>query len=802
MLCHLCDCLSITRLNRGGHHHVPNASALDNSAAKGCEFCSLIRAVLSRVSPEPLGSARTTAFTLSLARVGRREGLWLHWSGDVNDGIKAALRTERGGALEDRHGRMHLFVAPDSRLAGTIAGREVHARADSEAVFGQIASWMKDCIHNHPNLAEDARLCQDMSQSYDEIGRQQETQQQLFQVRDADAHPAEELPLLPTRVIDVGPSDGSKTPFLVETERELRGLYVTLSHCWGASRPLVTDAESLAARKAQVPESELPETFRNAVLITRRLGVRYLWIDSLCILQGTEARAQADWQREAALMDQYYNKSLLTISAAGAAGSEQGCFLPRETTAGRVRLNLKQSLAVMTKVPRKCLPCLSPRIQRDVMDGPLPGGSDVYVSEMPPNVPFIHSERGDGRAWILQETALSPRLLIYGQDMVAWLCNTRHCTERGDDIRHDTSSHYVMAPRLPHHLRHAPGYSSEDVRWRMALRWVTMEASTWWAKMVQNYSRRRLTYEADKLPAISGCARAIQDLNKDDYYSGLWKRTLTNDLLWQSVASRTASRPATYRAPSWSWASIEGEVKCCITPKYHDINEKLIELLSMEAEYVGPDVFGQVRTMSLLVNGSPARVRLGPRVSGDAGESCAENPIHLLEAIDDACACSTCVQKRASLKSLQRNVIASGADATRPRIPNFSAVGAADVYLSQDLVTMRHTGLEGGPMGNSGPQYTETTLNIGDNGLMDGQILEHDGLDAAGSASFDVESDRDMAADDLCCLPVNRQFGLLLVRNGPLVVQGEAVESYRRVGLVKLNLMWRPAHELSPLALV
>ncbi|KAG8407855.1 hypothetical protein J3458_020168 [Metarhizium acridum] len=371
-------------------------------------------------------------------------------------------------------------------------------------------------------------------------------------------------------------------------------------------------------------------------------------------------------RREAALMDQYYKKSLLTISAAGAAGSEQGCFLPRETRAGRVRLNLKQSFALMTKAPRKCLPCLSPRIQRDVMDGPLPGGSDVFVSQMPPNVPFIHSERGDGRAWILQENALSPRVLIYGQDMVAWRCNTRHCTKRGDDILHDTSSHYVMAPRLPHHLRHAPGYSSEDLRWRMALRWVTMEASTWWAKMVQNYSRRNLTYEADKLPAISGCARAIQALNKDDYYLGLWKRTLTNDVLWQSVASRTATRPATYRAPSWSWASIEGEVRCCITAKYDDMKEKLIELVSMQAEYVGPDVFGQVRTMSLLVNGSPARVRLGPRVSGDAGESCAENPIHLLEAIDDPCPCPTCVQKRASLKSLQGNVIASGADPTRP----------------------------------------------------------------------------------------------------------------------------------------
>lgn len=107
---------------------MPNASALDDSAAKGCEFCSLIRAVLSRVPPEPSGSARNTAFTLSLARVDRREGLWLHWSGDVNDGIEAALRTERDGALEDRHGRMHLFVAPGMMGSMCAATRKNMAR--------------------------------------------------------------------------------------------------------------------------------------------------------------------------------------------------------------------------------------------------------------------------------------------------------------------------------------------------------------------------------------------------------------------------------------------------------------------------------------------------------------------------------------------------------------------------------------------------------------------------------------------------------------------------------------------------
>ena len=63
--------------------------------------------------------------------------------------------------------------------------------------------------------------------------------------------------------------------------------------------------------------------------------------------------------------------------------------------------------------------------------------------------------------------------------MLAWLCNTKHCTERGDDILHEPLSHYVMAPRLLHHLRHVPDYETTDLAWLFSVRWVTMEASTW-----------------------------------------------------------------------------------------------------------------------------------------------------------------------------------------------------------------------------------------------------------------------------------------------------------------------------------
>lgn len=94
---------------------------------------------------------------------------------------------------------------------------------------------------------------------------------------------------LPSRVIDVGPSDGSQEPFLHEThESDVFYDYLALSHRWGidTSHILTTTRETLAIRQAGTPLSSMSKTFQDAVLITRRFGVRYLWIDSLCIIQG------------------------------------------------------------------------------------------------------------------------------------------------------------------------------------------------------------------------------------------------------------------------------------------------------------------------------------------------------------------------------------------------------------------------------------------------------------------------------------------------------------------------------------
>lgn len=92
-------------------------------------------------------------------------------------------------------------------------------------------------------------------------------------------------PQLPARVIDLG--DGKTRALrLVETQQE-SGTYVALSHCWGpeSHQPLRTVAGNLESLKVKIPESQLNKTFLDAIEVCRHLGVRYLWIDSLCIIQ-------------------------------------------------------------------------------------------------------------------------------------------------------------------------------------------------------------------------------------------------------------------------------------------------------------------------------------------------------------------------------------------------------------------------------------------------------------------------------------------------------------------------------------
>lgn len=126
---------------------------------------------------------------------------------------------------------------------------------------------------------------------------------------------------LPSRVIDVGPPDGSQHPRLLESRDQI-GEYVALSHCWGTAQVLTTTQRSMEKRLARIPLLTMPKTFRDAVRVVRMLEFRYLWIDSLCIIQDSDD----DWAAEADQMGTVYQNATLTIAAVGATSASSGCF--------------------------------------------------------------------------------------------------------------------------------------------------------------------------------------------------------------------------------------------------------------------------------------------------------------------------------------------------------------------------------------------------------------------------------------------------------------------------------------------
>ncbi|KAH8683333.1 heterokaryon incompatibility protein-domain-containing protein, partial [Tricladium varicosporioides] len=243
--------------------------------------------------------------------------------------------------------------------------------------------------------------------------------------------------------------------------------------------------------------SSLPKTFEDAVVITRFLGIRYLWIDALCILQDCED----DWRVQAANMAQVYKNSFLTISAVDSEDSRGGCFLPRPP---------------MTRLKFK----------------PLDSPSEIFFAQHTPYGPLSRKTKLDNRAWCFQEMVLSPRVLLYGHEMMGWLCNSTKL--------HENSQSPISLPKRGSRLLEE--YNGQ--------RNHTLS----WMKLVEDYTSRDLTFERDKLPAC---------LTKDYYLAGLWRKDLLVLFLWRvtfGYNKMISDRTTQCQAPSWSWASINGAV--------------------------------------------------------------------------------------------------------------------------------------------------------------------------------------------------------------------------------------------------
>lgn len=135
---------------------------------------------------------------------------------------------------------------------------------------------------------------------------------------------------MPTRLLEVG------NLRLVESKYITPERYVALSHCWGiVSKRFSTVEKNFSQLKKSIDVEALPQTFRDAITVTRGLQIKYIWIDSLCIIQDDEE----DWYREAARMELVFSDAYCTIGASSSKSSIEG-FLARGPPRACVQLSI------------------------------------------------------------------------------------------------------------------------------------------------------------------------------------------------------------------------------------------------------------------------------------------------------------------------------------------------------------------------------------------------------------------------------------------------------------------------------
>ncbi|ETS82105.1 hypothetical protein PFICI_07107 [Pestalotiopsis fici W106-1] len=375
---------------------------------------------------------------------------------------------------------------------------------------------------------------------------------------------------LPTRLIDVGlrgPTREVEEPRLVITadypplkNEDGARRYNALSYCWGppekAKKQLKTETSTLNDRLCQIPLSSMPAAHQDAVLVCRALGIPYVWIDSLCIIQDDKV----DWEREAQKMGSVYANAFLTICAAQ-GDSCLDSFLRRTVPSQVVDVPFTSSIdpSVSGRFSLFVAPDEDPykHIARDYFGGgcatdfldpwkPLPTPYRFATSSYDPYNMDIPNCNWSRRGWTLQESILAPRALLFGARMVH-VCIGGLWLESEDG----SSSDRPFWP--PIHLR-----AGVDEKSAMA----DTQVEDAWRFLAREYSSRSLTYRSDTFPALSAIAQVWHQMIKGQYLAGLFSSNLHLGLLWRArFGMRTpkqfleAAAHEQYIAPSWSWAS-------------------------------------------------------------------------------------------------------------------------------------------------------------------------------------------------------------------------------------------------------
>jgi Heterokaryon incompatibility protein (HET) len=376
---------------------------------------------------------------------------------------------------------------------------------------------------------------------------------------------------LPTRVLDIRPTLKGKDPLLHISNGE-KAPFMCLSYCWGGSLPIRTTQETIARFREGIPWNSLPRTFQDAVSVARFLGISFLWIDSLCIIQDDEQ----DWESEAAQMANIYGRSTLIVAATQSSSPSAGLF---------------HTLApdcIDRPVSHNVLPPKTP---------PLYYSSTISHEELQNCMDNHPTTEQDGvfpllrRAWAFQEHLLSPRIVHFTTRELVWECSQTIsccCTPAN-----------TIGPGLQKQVSSLLGKAMCKLPTTSEHEWFTL-----WYRIVSCYTTKCLTRESDRLTALSGIAKMAQARLSSQYLAGLWENDLARGLEW-TVCTTThcprvpiSRRLSKYRAPTWSWASVEGQVEWKSIPRPNGVN-----ILRSHCEISNLDTTGAVHGGYLHLSG-------------------------------------------------------------------------------------------------------------------------------------------------------------------------------------------------------
>ncbi|KAK4172119.1 heterokaryon incompatibility protein-domain-containing protein [Triangularia setosa] len=382
----------------------------------------------------------------------------------------------------------------------------------SLAYFDLLADWLKDCDTNHPDC-------------YLKGG------------------PVQKRAILPTRVLDLGTAkDTASRPSIWLRLSDSLALkredtrYIALSHPWGESHQhdhFSTTATNVSSRlTAGIAISRLPKTFRDAVTITRALGIRYLWIDSLCIVQGP----RGDFETEAQKMETVFSMAYCVIAASRAKGTSSGFLSPRPARKF-VALNLDASTGEgstgVTEEDASNMIYVCETIdnfQADVIDGPL-----------------------NKRGWVLQERALARRTIYFTERQTYFECGAGVRCETLAKMTNNQSS-FLGDPNFPQ----VALASSKGGKIRL------------YESLYKTYSRLQFTRACDRPIAIAGLEQRLVAAFYTRGGYGIFDRVpfFGRSLLWTCEEPGGMKRIefpkeglGRYRVPpSWSWMAHTGAI--------------------------------------------------------------------------------------------------------------------------------------------------------------------------------------------------------------------------------------------------